>query len=77
MNLKSENEKEAKLGIEVIDTGIGIPKGRLDRLFKSFSQVDASTTDQPEPMDLPKNIQGKRILAVDDNDINCEIMSMI
>ena len=26
------------------DTGIGIPKDRLDRLFKSFSQVDTSTT---------------------------------
>ena len=26
------------------DTGIGIPADRFDRLFKSFSQVDASTT---------------------------------
>jgi signal transduction histidine kinase/DNA-binding response OmpR family regulator/HPt (histidine-containing phosphotransfer) domain-containing protein len=28
----------------VKDTGIGIPPDRIDRLFKSFSQVDASTT---------------------------------
>ncbi|MCU0688309.1 MAG: ATP-binding protein, partial [Phycisphaerales bacterium] len=28
----------------VTDTGIGIPQDRIDRLFKSFSQVDASTT---------------------------------
>ncbi len=28
----------------VIDTGIGIPEARRDRLFRSFSQVDASTT---------------------------------
>ena len=28
----------------VQDTGIGIPADRIDRLFKSFSQVDASTT---------------------------------
>jgi signal transduction histidine kinase/DNA-binding response OmpR family regulator len=28
----------------VSDTGIGIPVDRLDRLFQSFSQVDASTT---------------------------------
>ncbi len=32
------------LRIEVTDTGIGIPVDRLDRLFKSFSQVDSSTT---------------------------------
>ncbi|MGK7878428.1 MAG: response regulator [Xenococcaceae cyanobacterium] len=28
----------------VRDTGIGIPKTRMDRLFKAFSQLDASTT---------------------------------
>ena len=28
------------------DTGIGIPPNRIDRLFKAFSQVDASTTRQ-------------------------------
>ncbi|HEY4444438.1 MAG TPA: PAS domain-containing protein [Steroidobacteraceae bacterium] len=32
------------LRIEVTDTGIGIPPDRLDRLFKSFSQIDSSTT---------------------------------
>ncbi|GAB1543778.1 hypothetical protein NUACC21_64540 [Scytonema sp. NUACC21] len=30
----------------VRDTGIGIPKDKQDRLFKPFSQVDASTTRQ-------------------------------
>ncbi|MEO1745599.1 MAG: response regulator [Pseudomonadota bacterium] len=34
----------AKLRVSVRDTGIGIPADRIDRLFKSFSQVDASTT---------------------------------
>jgi PAS domain S-box-containing protein len=33
-----------QLRIDVADTGIGIPADRLDRLFKSFSQVDSSTT---------------------------------
>ncbi|MEG4007480.1 response regulator [Microcoleus sp. Pol11C1] len=30
----------------VKDTGIGIPSDRMDRLFKSFSQVDSSTSRQ-------------------------------
>ena len=32
------------LECSVRDTGIGIPRERFDRLFQSFSQVDASTT---------------------------------
>ncbi len=32
------------LHFSVRDTGIGIPADRMDRLFQSFSQVDASTT---------------------------------
>ena len=34
------------LHFSVRDTGIGIPSDKMDRLFKSFSQVDASTTRQ-------------------------------
>jgi signal transduction histidine kinase/CheY-like chemotaxis protein len=34
----------ARLCLAVRDSGIGIPADRLDRLFRSFSQVDASTT---------------------------------
>jgi len=40
----SESLYEIEFAIQ--DTGIGIPANRLDRLFKSFSQVDASTTRQ-------------------------------
>jgi signal transduction histidine kinase/ligand-binding sensor domain-containing protein/DNA-binding response OmpR family regulator len=32
------------LKIAIKDTGVGIPKDKLSRLFKAFSQVDASTT---------------------------------
>ncbi|MEM9778152.1 MAG: ATP-binding protein, partial [Chloroflexota bacterium] len=37
-------DNRIKYLFNVRDTGIGIPADRLDRLFKSFSQVDASTT---------------------------------
>ncbi len=34
----------SELQFAVRDTGIGIPKDRMNRLFESFTQVDASTT---------------------------------
>lgn len=39
-----EGATTAHIKFSVIDTGIGIPVDRMDRLFRSFSQVDASTT---------------------------------
>ena len=47
--VKGESRESAEgprglLQITVRDTGVGIPEDRLDRLFKSFSQVDASST---------------------------------
>jgi PAS domain S-box-containing protein len=40
----AEPDGRLRLRFTVHDTGIGIPPERMDRLFKSFSQVDASTT---------------------------------
>ncbi len=37
---------QVRLRFAVHDSGIGIPAERMDRLFKTFSQVDASTTRQ-------------------------------
>jgi diguanylate cyclase (GGDEF)-like protein/PAS domain S-box-containing protein len=37
-------DEAIQLHLAVRDTGIGIPSERKDRLFRSFSQVDASTT---------------------------------
>jgi PAS domain S-box-containing protein len=112
-----------RLRLAVRDTGIGIPPDRMDRLFASFSQVDASTTRRyggtglglaiskrlvelmdgtmwveseegkgstfhievtadeakvapriAEPGDLPR-LGGKRVLVVDDNATNREIVT--
>lgn len=42
VNIKNNGQLE--LRFEVRDTGIGIPADKMERLFKAFSQVDASTT---------------------------------
>ncbi len=111
-----------RLELSVRDTGIGIPADRMDQLFMSFSQVDASTTrrfggtglglaiskrlvelmggtidveseqgkgstfritlpvtaaDVPSPIPLEEGLPqlaGKRILIVDDNATNREIV---
>ena len=44
VNLQKAAELSVELRIDVQDNGPGIPADRMDRLFKSFSQVDASTT---------------------------------
>jgi len=123
VTLIDEHSEGVEIQFVVKDTGIGIPKARLNRLFKSFSQVDGSTTRKfggtglglsiskrlVEMMDgqigvesdegkgstfwftaqlkkqahanrsswkriLPTDIQGKRILAVDDNETNRKII---
>jgi PAS domain S-box-containing protein len=45
-SLPSLTSSQVMLHISVKDTGIGIPSNRMDRLFQSFSQIDASTTRQ-------------------------------
>ncbi|MDQ3023054.1 MAG: response regulator [bacterium] len=43
-SLETEEEKHVTVRVNIHDSGIGIPEDRINRLFKSFSQVDASTT---------------------------------
>jgi CheY-like chemotaxis protein len=44
INLLKAVGDDLEIGFNIHDTGIGIPKDKLSRLFKSFSQVDSSTT---------------------------------
>ena len=44
VTLDEDQGESAKLLFEVVDTGIGIPPERQSQLFRSFTQVDSSTT---------------------------------
>ncbi len=43
-DLEKETLENVYIKFRIQDTGIGIPQDKMDRLFKSFSQVDSSTT---------------------------------
>lgn len=42
--LVNKSEKEVEIHFRIVDTGIGISREGLDKLFKEFSQTESSTT---------------------------------
>ncbi len=64
-------ENKVKLKFVVIDTGIGIAKDKIDRLFKRFSQVDDSNTKEFGGTGLGLAIS-KMLIEMMDGDIGVE-----
>jgi len=44
VSAEENNKTHATIRFEIIDTGIGIPQDRMEKLFKPFSQLDGSST---------------------------------
>ncbi len=65
------DDHSCELEFALKDTGIGIPANRMDRLFKSFSQVDSSTTRQYGGTGLGLAIS-KRLVEMMGGDIRVE-----
>lgn len=64
-------KNRVELFFMVIDTGIGIAAGDQDKLFKSFSQVEASTTRKYGGTGLGLNIS-KQLVEMMDGNIHVE-----
>jgi len=64
-------DQNASIKFSITDTGIGIPKDKLDRLFKVFSQVDDSNTREYGGSGLGLAIS-KRLVDMMDGNIGVE-----
>jgi len=71
VDLEKETKEYVQIGFVVKDTGIGIPQDKMDRLFKSFSQVDSSTTRKYGGTGLGLTIS-KKLVKMMDGDIGVD-----
>ncbi|MDQ3751316.1 MAG: PAS domain S-box protein [Actinomycetota bacterium] len=60
----NQNDSKISLRVAVTDSGIGIPADRIDGLFGSFTQVDASTTRKHGGTGLGLAISQRLVIAM-------------
>ncbi len=64
VNLAAESKGEMILKFSVIDTGIGIPKEKLQQIFDRFTQGDSSTTRQYGGLGLGASIAQRLVVQM-------------
>ena len=68
--LKSKDEKSCVLIFEVIDTGIGIPKAKIKKIFNPFTQANSATTRLYGGTGLGLSIS-KQLVEIMEGDLSC------
>ena len=65
VDIMSEDDKSIEISFTVIDTGIGIPEGKIKDIFKEFYQLDLSSTKKYGGSGLGLTITKELIEAMD------------
>ncbi len=71
LDLLNQTKKRSSIRFSVEDTGIGIPKNKFDKIFKSFSQAEANTTRKFGGTGLGLSIT-KKLLELQNSSIHVE-----
>ena len=64
-SIREESERDLLVGVDVVDTGIGIRPDALQRIFDPFEQADSSTTRQHGGTGLGLTICRRLVLLMD------------